>query len=136
MPQPRVPLIREMRFPAGCGSAAIPMTLAPRVRPHQRPALWRGDWPTMARHVLSVRYMDVLPMLGLALVFLWFRLARVSVREVCAHAALTVTGYLRPRPDPALERALRTAFADLDRDLAAILGDRTPRDLPIPPETR
>jgi hypothetical protein len=82
----------------------------------------------MSRYALSVRYIDVLPMLGLALVFLWLRLTGISVRELCAHAALTVTGYLRPRPAPALERALRTAFADLDRDLAAILGDRTPRN--------
>ena len=84
----------------------------------------------MSRHVLSVHYVDVLPMLGLALVFLWLRLIRVSVRGLCANAALTVTGYLRPRPDPAIEEALRTAFADLDRDLARILGDRTPRNTP------
>jgi hypothetical protein len=82
----------------------------------------------MSRHVLSVHYVDVLPMLVLAMVFLWLRLIGVSVRERCAHAALTVTGYLRPRPDPAVEHALRTAFADLDRDLAEILGDRTPRN--------
>jgi hypothetical protein len=82
----------------------------------------------MSRHVLTVRYVDVLPMLGVALVFLWLRLTGISVRELCAHAALTVTGYLRPRPAPALEQALRTAFADLDRDLAAILADRTPRN--------
>ena len=84
----------------------------------------------MSRHVLSVHYVDVLPMLGLALAFLWLRLVGVSVRGACAHAALTVTGYLRPRPDPAVEHALRTAFADLDRDLAAILGDRAPRNTP------
>lgn len=71
----------------------------------------------MSRHVLSVHYTDVLPMLGLAL------------QERFAHAALTVTGYLRPRPDPALEHALRTAFADLDRDLAVILGHGIPRDI-------
>jgi hypothetical protein len=67
-------------------------------------------------------------MLGLALVFLWLRLTGVCARELLAHAALTVTGYLRPRPDPAVEDALRTAFADLDRDLAEILGDRRPRE--------
>jgi hypothetical protein len=82
----------------------------------------------MSRYVLSVHYVDVLPMLGLALVFLWLRLTGISVRELCAHAALTVTGYLRPRPAPALERELRTAFAELDRDLAAILGDRAPHN--------
>lgn len=82
----------------------------------------------MSRRVLSVQYVDVLPMLGLALDFLWLRLTRVSMRELCADAALTVTGYLRPRPDPAVEHALRAAFADLDRDLAGILGDRTPHN--------
>jgi hypothetical protein len=84
----------------------------------------------MSRHVLSVHYVDVLPMLGLALVFLWLWLIGVSLRELCAYAALTVTGYLRPRPDPAVERALRAAFSELDRDLALILGDRTPRNTP------
>ena len=84
----------------------------------------------MLRHVLSVRYVDVLPMLGLGLVFLWLCLTGVSVRELCASAALTVTGYLRPRPDPAVECALRAAFAELDRDLAGILGDRMPRPMP------
>jgi hypothetical protein len=84
----------------------------------------------MSRHVLSVHYVDVLPMLGLALVFLWLWLSGVSVRELCADAALTVTGYLRPRPDPAAEHALRAAFTELDRDLAEILGDRTPRNTP------
>jgi hypothetical protein len=80
----------------------------------------------MSRHVLSVHYVDVLPMLGLALAFLWLWLSGVSVRELCAYAALTVSGYLRRRPDPAVEHALRAAFADFDRDLAGILGDRTP----------
>jgi hypothetical protein len=84
----------------------------------------------MTRHVLSVRYVDVLPMLGLGLVFPWLWLTGVSVRELCASAALTVTGYLRPRPDPAVERALRAAFAELDRDLAGILGHHIPRPAP------
>lgn len=84
----------------------------------------------MARHDLNVHYVDVLPMLGLALIFLRLRLIGVSIRGLCANVTLTVTGYLRPRPDPALENALRTAFADLDRDLAEILGDRIPRNGP------
>lgn len=79
----------------------------------------------MSRHELSVRYVGALPLLGLALAFLLVRLLGVRVRERCADAALTLTGYLRPRPDPAVEHAVRTAFADLDRDLAGILGDRT-----------
>ena len=83
----------------------------------------------MSRHTFTFRCVDVVPMIGFALVFLWLWLTGVSgrdVRRLCARAALTVTGYLRPRPDPALENALRAAFADLDRDLAEILGDRRP----------
>jgi hypothetical protein len=56
-------------------------------------------------------------------------MSRHVLSERFARAALTVTGYLRPRPDPAVEHALRTAFADLDRDLAVILGHRIPRDI-------
>ena len=76
---------------------------------------------------LSISSFDVLTALGIAMVIIWLRLTRVSVRDLGARAALTVTGYLRPRPDPAAEQALRTAFAELDRDLAEILGDRTVR---------
>ena len=76
---------------------------------------------------LSATCFDVLAVLGIATVFLCAGLTRVSVRDLGARAALTVTGYLRPRPDPAAEQALRAAFAELDRDLAEILGDRTVR---------
>jgi hypothetical protein len=38
-----------------------------------------------------------------------------------------VTGYLRPPPDPWLEIGLRQAFADFDRDLAAILHHQPTR---------
>ena len=47
-----------------------------------------------------------------------------SIRDLFGHAALTVSGHLRPRPDPACESALRAAFAELDAELAEILGDR------------
>jgi hypothetical protein len=80
----------------------------------------------MLRHVFSVHYVDGLPMLGLALVLLWLRLTAVSIRRLLGYAALTITGYLRPRPDPVIEHRLRTTFTDLDRKLASILGDRTP----------
>jgi hypothetical protein len=73
---------------------------------------------TMSRHVLHANYADVLPMLGAAMVLLL-----LSVRERCAQAMLTVTGYFRPRPARVVENALRAAFAELDRDLAALLGD-------------
>lgn len=83
----------------------------------------------MLPHLLSVRYVDVLPVLGVVLAFFaGLRLSGVGVREFFAHAVLTVTGYLRPRPDPAVEHALRTAFAEVDRELAGILGDRTRRN--------
>jgi hypothetical protein len=83
----------------------------------------------MSRHVLSVRHRDVLPLLGLALVFPWLWLTGTSLRELFANATLTVTGYLRRRPDSAVECQLRTAFTEFDRDLAEILGDRTPAHL-------
>jgi hypothetical protein len=74
---------------------------------------------------------DVLLVLAAAIAFLWLRLRSVDVRgrgvDVrgrCADAALSVTGYLRPRPDPVAEAVLRAAFAELDSELAAILGDR------------
>jgi hypothetical protein len=81
----------------------------------------------MSRHAHLVNYVDLLPMLGAALVFLWIRLVGVSVREHCAQAMLTVTGHLRRRPARAVEYALRAAFAELDRDLVALLGDRAHR---------
>ena len=80
----------------------------------------------MSRPMFTLRYADVLPMLGLALAFLWLSLTGACVREIFDHATLTVTGYLRRRPHPATEHALRTAFATFDRELAEILGDRTP----------
>jgi hypothetical protein len=83
----------------------------------------------MSRHMFNLPFVDALALLGTAVVFLWLRVVRVSMMERCAQAALTVTGYLRPRPDPAAENALRIAFAELDRGLTEILGDRTPRDV-------
>ena len=80
----------------------------------------------MSRHVLHVKYVDVLPILGAAVIFRWLVLSGVSVRHRCAQAVVTVTGYLRPRPARSVEEALRAAFAELDRDLAALLGDRNP----------
>jgi hypothetical protein len=82
---------------------------------------------TMSPHVLHGYYVEVLPMLGVAVILLWLILACVGVRQRCAQAVLTVTGYLRPRPARSVEDALRAAFAELDRDFAALLGDRNPR---------
>ena len=84
----------------------------------------------MSRHALDVRYVDVLLMLGLALIFLWLRLIRFSVRGLFAHIVLTVEGHLRSRPDPAIEQALRSAFVEFDRELSLIIGDPDPRNGP------
>jgi hypothetical protein len=81
---------------------------------------------TMSRHVLHANYVEVLLMLGAAIIVLGLMLAGGSVRQRCGQAMLTVTGYLRPRPSRSVEDALRAAFAELDRDLAALLGDRNP----------
>jgi hypothetical protein len=43
---------------------------------------------------------------------------------------LMVGGYLRRRPDRVTERRLRALFADLDNELAAVLGDLQPAGLP------
>lgn len=45
-------------------------------------------------------------------------------RNLLAQLALTLSGYFRPRPDPAMEIVLRTAFAEFDKELSTILGDR------------
>ncbi len=50
--------------------------------------------------------------------------ANFSIRDLVGHAALTVSGHFRSGPDPACESALRSAFAELDAELAEILGDR------------
>jgi hypothetical protein len=51
-------------------------------------------------------------------------MGRLNIGEFLAHAALTISGHLRRRPDPACESALRAAFAELDAELEFILSDR------------
>ncbi len=46
------------------------------------------------------------------------------MRDLAARAILSLTGYLRARPDPWLERTLRRALAEFDRELAVIMHDR------------
>jgi len=50
-----------------------------------------------------------------------------GIAGLSGRAITCVTGYLRPPPDPWLELTLREAFADFDRDLAAILHHRATR---------
>ena len=82
----------------------------------------------MARHALNVPYADITAMLGLALVVLGTELCGRNLRRLLAQATLALSGHLRPRPDKAMESALRTAFMQLDEELAAVLGDRTVPD--------
>jgi hypothetical protein len=75
-------------------------------------------------NVFNVPYVDGLALLSAAMIILWLRLMGFCSKELCGRALLTVSGYLRRRPDQAVENALRAAFAEIDRDLAGILGDR------------
>ena len=75
-------------------------------------------------HSLSIRYTGISVMFGIGLFTLWLLLAGYSLKSFPARAILAVTGHLRARPDPCLEGALRTAFAEFDRELAVILQDR------------
>ena len=84
---------------------------------------------TALGHSLSLHYTAVSVMFGIGLFTLWLLLAGHSIRGLSAKAILTITGHLRTRPDPWLEGALRTAFAEFDRELAVILHDR-PADPP------
>src|ERR1700753_4082642 len=77
---------------------------------------------TMAPGEITVTYADALALLAAAFILLWLRLSGRSPWQLCAGAALTASGYLRRRPDPATETRVRTALAGLDRDLNAGLG--------------
>ena len=52
-----------------------------------------------------------------------YREAVTTVAGVSDRAITWASGHLGPRPDPWLEDRLRFAFAEIDRDLAAILHD-------------
>lgn len=53
--------------------------------------------------------------------------AVTALVDLSGRALTCLTGYLRPRPEPRLEASVREAFAELDRDLAAILHHTTVR---------
>lgn len=67
-------------------------------------------------------------MCGAGFLMLWLLLSGYSIRGLSAKAILSLTGHLRARPDPWLEGALREAFAEFDRELAAIMQDKGPAD--------
>lgn len=70
---------------------------------------------------------------GAGLVVLWLLLASHGIRNVSARAIFSLTGHLRTRPDPWLEGALRNAFAEFDRELSAVLHDRSDPVRPADP---
>jgi hypothetical protein len=72
----------------------------------------------------GIHYTSVSVMFGAGLLVLWLLLAGYSIRDLSARAILSLTGHLRARPDPWLERALRKALTDFDRELTTILHDR------------
>ncbi len=76
----------------------------------------------MAPGEINVPYVDGLALLAAAFLLLWLHLGWRHPSRQYAQAALTVSGYLRRRPDRTTETRLRSAFAELDRDLDAILG--------------
>jgi hypothetical protein len=75
-------------------------------------------------NTLDIHDTAVIAMIGVGLFLLWLLLAGYTIKDLSARAILTLTGHLRTRPDPWLESALRNAFAEFDRELAAILHDR------------
>ena len=77
------------------------------------------------------RHAPCVPCLGgpllLAIFAAMLRQFRLDLREVFSNAMLTILGYLLPRPDPSAEDRLRAVFHEFDRDLAAILAERSVR---------
>jgi len=76
-------------------------------------------------NTLDIHYTAVCVMFGVGLFMLWLLLAGYTLKDLSAKAILSLTGHLRTPPDPWLESALRNAFAEFDRELAAILHDRS-----------
>lgn len=72
----------------------------------------------------GIHYTGVSVMFGIALLTLWLLLVGYSIRDLSSRAILRLTGHFRFRPDPWLEGALRTAFAEFDRELTVIMQDR------------
>ena len=74
---------------------------------------------------MGIQYAAVVVMLGIGVFTFWVLRAGYSIKGLSVRATLSVTGYLRTRPDPWLEGSLRAAFAEFDRELALILKERS-----------
>ena len=87
--------------------------------------------PWLPAHIPDVnfRYDSLSLMFGAALLTLWLVLAGYDLKNFSARTITSLTGYLRPRPDPSLEALLRDAFDRFDRDLGDAMGDP---DAPLP----
>jgi len=78
--------------------------------------------------VQDVPFLCSLAFLAVQGLLLAGRRAMAAVAALSGRAFASVSGYLRPPPDPWLETALRRAFADFDRDLATALHhEQAPR---------
>lgn len=75
--------------------------------------------PTTADH--DVPLLFTLGFLVMLLLLLGGQNAVTALVDLSGRAITCLIGYLRPQPEPRLEASLRKAFAELDRELAAIL---------------
>jgi hypothetical protein len=73
---------------------------------------------------ISIGYKNMSLVFGAIFLTLWLLLFRYNIKELSSRAIASLSGHLRARPDPWLERALRDAFVKFDRELAVILHDR------------
>ena len=88
-------------------------------------------------HSVGIQCAAVVVMLGIGILTLWLLLAGYSIRDLSSRATLSLTGYLRTRPEPWLEGTLRAAFAEFDHELALILQERSyvaAKQRPRPPQ--
>src|SRR5215469_13724224 len=81
--------------------------------------------PTTADH--GVPLLFNLGFLAMLVLLFGGQNAVTSLVDLSGRAITCLTGYLRPRPEPRLEASSREAFAEIDRELAAILHQTTAR---------
>jgi len=86
-------------------------------------------------NTLDIHDTAVIAMFGVGLFMLWLLLAGYTIKDLSGKAILSLTGHLRTPPDPWLESALRNAFAEFDRELAAIMLDRGHPTAPRTPQS-
>ena len=76
----------------------------------------------------GIPFLFNLAFLAALVVLLAGRRILTALAGISDRAFTSVSGHLRPRPDPWLETALRRAFTEFDRDLAITLHhEQAPR---------